>query len=88
MTTAIAEEEGDGGTIFAKLLLGVCWGGVCVILTLIFFFKIIIKRWREKKNVENFKSRMEWKIGRLIARVLAAIIYREKSCVIQNVGRN
>lgn len=53
-----------------------------------FFFKIIIKRWREKKNVENFKSRMEWKIGRLIARVLAAIIYREKSCVIQNVGRN
>lgn len=83
MTTAIAEEEGDGGTIFAKLLLG-----VCVILTLIFFFKIIIKRWREKKNVENFKSRMEWKIGHLIARVLAAIIYREKSCVIQNVGRN
>lgn len=61
---------------------------MCVILTLIFFFKIIIKRWREKKNVENFKSRMEWKIGRLIARVLAAIIYREKSCVIQNVGRN
>lgn len=60
-----------------------------VILTLIFFFfKIIIKRWREKKNVENFKSRMEWKIGRLIARVLVAIIYREKSCVIQNVGRN
>lgn len=87
MTAAIAEEEGDGGTIFAKLLLGVCC--VCVILTLIFFFfKIIIKRWREKKNVENFKSRMEWKIGRLIARVLAAIIYREKSCVIQNVGRN
>lgn len=87
MTAAIAEEEGDGGTIFAKLLLGVCC--VYVILTLIFFFfKIIIKRWREKKNVENFKSRMEWKIGRLIARVLAAIIYREKSCVIQNVGRN
>lgn len=86
MTAAIAEEEGDGGTIFTKLLLGVCC--VCVILTLIFFFKIIIKRWREKKNVENFKSRMEWKIGRLIARVLAAIIYREKSCVIQNVGRN
>lgn len=53
-----------------------------------FFFKIIIKRRREKKNVENFKSRMEWKIIRLIARVLAAIIYREKSCVIQNVGRN
>lgn len=74
-----------------RFLRNYYWGCVvcvCYFNFNFFFFKIIIKRWREKKNVENFKSRMEWKIGRLIARVLAAIIYREKSCVIQNVGRN
>lgn len=62
-----------------------------VILTLLFFsffFKSLLSNGERRRMLRILKVEWGGRSDGLIARIFAVIIYREKSCVIQIVGRN